>query len=195
MDISILKFWGKWATATIVGYILSFFAYLLLGFSMWHYAYSQFITWLSLIGVGFFVSLLQSEVLRIKVNIFILWIIATVVGWGIGIPVAGFLAYQISWLLFAPLFGLCIGISQWLVLRQQIRLAVVWVFVPMTTWVLSLSAIGWFLLKSGDVDGAGFLLIILPAGLIFTGVIESVLAGGVITWLVHQKSDTVTSKP
>ncbi len=195
MDISIFKFWGKWATATIVGYILSFFAYLLLGFSAWRSTYSQFDTWLSLIGVGFLVSLLQSEVLRKKVDIFILWIIATVLGWAIGIPVAGFFAYQFGWMMFAPFFGLCIGISQWLVLRQKFHLSGVWVLVPLITWMLSLSAIGDFLLKNGDVDGAGFLLIILPAGLTFIGLVESVLAGGVITWLVHKKYEAVTSKP
>ncbi len=82
------------------------------------------------------------------------WIFATVISWGLiwlsGLGLVGWIAPQTLQLSLRFLYGivngaqlgLCLGIGQWLILKQHIPHAQKWIWVSVLSWAVGLS-IGW----------------------------------------------------
>jgi hypothetical protein len=79
------------------------------------------------------------------------WIAATGIGLSMGLAIStAFLGSETGGneLLFrAAITGLCIGLAQWLILRQILPQSVIWIFVLIVGWI-----VGWFLTRSVGVD-------------------------------------------
>jgi hypothetical protein len=100
---------------------------------------------------GVILGLAQWLVLKTVLGIPAWWIPATSIGLSIGLAVStAVLGSETSGneLLFrAAITGLCLGLAQWVILRQILPQSEIWIFVLMIGWV-----VGWFLTRSVGVD-------------------------------------------
>ena len=106
--------------------------------------------------IGAFTGLAQGIVLARHQISLLAWIIATSLGWSIGIFIAGTLIFSIDntiqsndffrWVIPAGFIaGAVVGIPQWLVLRQRLSVVSWW-------WIL-VSAFGWGIQFPGAISG------------------------------------------
>jgi hypothetical protein len=100
---------------------------------------------------GATLGLIQWLVLRSQLALSIGWILATAIGMAVGLAVStAFLGSDTAGsplLLRAAITGLCIGIAQWVVLRQVLPQSILWIGVITLGWTL-----GWFVTRSAGID-------------------------------------------
>lgn len=117
--------WLQWVLVTTVGWMLG----IALGGE---------------IGVGLFVGLAQWAVLRRYFSQAWWWILASAVGWiagwaiitsGLFVPPDGGL---FTALVSGAVFGLTMGVAQWLVLRMWTKFAGLWILLSIPGWTIGL---------------------------------------------------------
>lgn len=136
-----LNLWLQWLLANILGTIIGWYvgteASSAIEESSGLFTISTFIFTVTL---GASVGLAQYLVLRTKIGVN-LWILASILGWGVGWPVSRFIflwiAFRLSTLspgaiplasiLGGSLLGLIIGLSQWLILRKWVCRSSEWI--------------------------------------------------------------------
>ncbi len=100
---------------------------------------------------GAVLGLVQWLVLRSQLSLSVWWIAATAIGMSVGLAIStAFLGTETSGsglLWRAVLTGFCIGVAQWLVLRQVLPQAILWIGVITLGWTL-----GWFITRSAGID-------------------------------------------
>jgi len=151
-----LNMWTIWALVTTVGWLLAGFSGLPLGRAVVVEGSTDVILSVALnmglLGalIGGLIGTSQWYFLRRRVRLAGWWVVATALGWGVGLLVALLLNLLAGLGLCAGLYGVVIGLAvgtaQWLVLRQTTPQAGKWIWVT---------------------------VVALPVGIAFSGVIES----------------------
>ena len=90
-------------------------------------------------GIAFaaVISVFQWIVLRSKALRLVRFVYFSSVGLAIGWPLGEVLSSSAGWIVSAAIFGLFLGLFQWLVIRGQYVLAKRWVPVTMAAWILA----------------------------------------------------------
>jgi len=107
----------------------------------------------SLAGIlaGAVIGFIQWLVLRSAFQLPIWWVVATSIGLSVGLAVStaalGTETLGNALLFRAAITGFCIGLAQWLVLRQILPQSFIWIIVMTLSW-----AIGWFVTRSAGID-------------------------------------------
>ena len=102
---------------------------------------------------GATLGLVQWLVLKSQLSLPIWWVVATSLGMAVGLAVSTVLlgsetaGNELLWR--AAITGLCMGIAQWIVLRQVLPLpqSVIWIGVVAVSW-----ALGWFVTRAAGID-------------------------------------------
>lgn len=103
---------------------------------------------------------------RLDWSIWIKWVLATTIGWAVGLIFGGEIGV-----------GLIIGVAQWLVIRRYFSQAGWWVLASAVGWIA-----GWALISSGSiVPPGGGLVNTMMAGVVFG------LAMGIAQWIVLRR--------
>jgi hypothetical protein len=90
-------------------------------------------------------------ILKSQMPLSIWWVVATSIGMAIGLAISTVLlgsetgGNELLWR--AVITGLCIGIAQWIVLRQVLPGSIIWIGVMAIAWT-----IGWFVTRSAGID-------------------------------------------
>ena len=96
-------------------------------------------------------GLVQWLVLRAQLSLSRWWILATAIGMAAGLALGtAFLGSETAGgplLWRAAITGLCIGVAQWLLLRQVLPQSIVWIGVITLGWTL-----GWFITRGAGID-------------------------------------------
>ncbi len=132
--------WVQWVLATTAGWVLG----LVLGGEL---------------GVGAFIGLTQWLVLRRYFANTGWWVLASGVGWlagwaivapGLILPPDGGLLASI---IAGAIFGITMGVAQWMVLRRWVKLAGMWILISIPGWTIGLIGLLGTIL-AGAVAGA-----------------------------------------
>jgi hypothetical protein len=132
--------WMQWVLATTIGWVL--------GFALGNE-----------VGVGIFIGVAQWFVLRRYFSQAWWWIVASAAGWlggwailmsGLVVPPGGEL---FTIILSGAIFGLVIGVAQWLILRRWVKLSGLWILLSIPGWTIGLTGLLGSLLV-GVVAGA-----------------------------------------
>ena len=124
---------------------------------------------------GAAVGVFQWLMLRQYIGGSIRWVLASLVGVFLGAQVVGRVRAfdaDLGLILGVALYGLLVGILQWLVLRRQVPRAGLWVPASAVSWILAIPA--------GDLNG--------PPGWAIFGTIT----GTVLVWLLRQERSIAT---
>ena len=122
------KIWIQWVLATTVGWAVG----LIFGGE---------------IGTGVFIGIAQWLVIRRYFSQAGWWILASAVGWiaGWGLISSGSIVPQggglINTMIAGGVFGLTVGVAQWIVLRRWVKLASVWILLSVPGWTIGLFGI------------------------------------------------------
>ncbi len=186
-------FWFKWILATIIGYILGLLLQVFtdpstnMSFRL-PLVLSQILGW-AITGTA--VGLLQWDVLRRRIKTIGWWILATAVGWSLGLSLSLFFIYGIAGGGTGIIVGIIVGVAQWLPIRRYVRGAALWIPVNTIAWTIG-PAIVWLMVQSFGVDGGVFELFILPIGGGVGAVLIGATTGLAMMWLLnHPKQQMV----
>jgi hypothetical protein len=140
--------WFQWIMATTIGWVIGRFL----------------LPNLAIVTIGIALGVMQWLVLQHRIKNARRWIVATIAGWIVGSTlVLGSIPIGLD-ILASMLIGGTTGISQWIVLRNEIR----W-----SGWWVVMSVVGW---TSG--------LTLLP-GLFLTGTIAGLITGTALILLIR----------
>lgn len=132
--------WLIWTMSTAVGWVLGRF---LLPNLAW-------------IMIGIALGIMQALALQHRIPRAWRWLLATAVGWTIGALLIPPFSAEGQEFIVGIIFGLTTGISQWLVLRQEVHLAGWWIVIMIVGWTSGMA--------------------LLP-GILLTGLIAGVVTG------------------
>ena len=177
--------WGfglRWVLATSVGWVVGFAACETIR------AIAEFLAHPPTDGavIGISIGIAQWLVLKGRVHRAGWWILASIIGFGVGKAVGDALAQAVAGALGSGLDGAVIGASlgtaQWLVLRRHVAQARWWVLASILAW-----ALGWSVISAVDEVAGG------PAGMAYIIGATGAAAAGVITglsfvWLVRRRA-------
>ena len=100
---------------------------------------------------GATLGLVQWLVLKSRLPLPIWWAVAMSIGMAVGLAISTVLlgietgGNELLWR--AAITGLCIGIAQWIVLRQILPQSMIWIGVMTLGWT-----VGWFITRSAGID-------------------------------------------
>jgi len=136
-------FWLKWTVASILGLVLGWaltFAVIWSLKAVFGVADEDALaSFILLPSIGISVGLFQWLVLRPHIPQAIWWVLASITGWAIGLPLAqalfravnaameGAIEGSFAGTIQITVFGVLIGLAQWLVLRQHVSKAGWWI--------------------------------------------------------------------
>ena len=152
--------WTQWVLATTVGWILG----LVLGGEM---------------GIGAFIGITQWLVLRRYFSGAGWWVLASGAGWIAGwfLITSGLIvppgAGLINTMIAGAVFGLTMGVAQWIVLRRWLKLASMWILLSIPGWTIGMVGI---------------------LGTILVGVVVGAVTGFAFDLLLRFPRDDVTLK-
>ena len=136
----------------------------------------------------------QWLILRKRLENIVVWIVATFLGWGIfwSLNMAGLFGEGngvagkvLEGLEHGALFGLLLGVFQWLIIRNKLRSAGWWVLVNVVSWSLG-AAIG---------DGVKATLEInAPLEIILGLLVATILAAFSMAWLIRNDNQQLAAK-
>ena len=90
-------------------------------------------------------------VLKSQLSLSIWWVVATSIGMAVGLAISTVLLGSETGgnelLRRAAITGFCIGIAQWIILRQVWPQSIVWIGVLAVAWTM-----GWFITRSAGID-------------------------------------------
>jgi hypothetical protein len=186
-------FWLTWVLASIVGYAVGALIAMRVSYTLLPiFGVTEEFGVVHLITLGTFLGaiggFMQWAVLRERVARAGLWILVSALGFAIAGGMLGAIGinedYVVTGILFTFVFGVAAGILQWLILRQQVIQAGLWI----------LANILGSLVGAISVPVAGAVSAIAPEnydlstmmfGLLFgTGL--GITTGAVLVWLLHQ---------
>lgn len=185
-------FWLAWVLASIVGFGVG----ALLGM---HVAYglfdrNEFDAMLGItlgIVMGATGGYLQWVVLREKVKRVGWWVLASTLGFAVAGGALGTIDvnenYVMAGILFMAVFGIAAGIMQWLVLRQQVVRAGLWVLANILgslVGAIGVPAAGVISARTDNYD-----LSTMVFGLLF-GAGLGIITGAVLVWLLRQSQSS-----
>jgi hypothetical protein len=174
--------WGLgllWVLGTVVGWIV--------GFTLCE-AFNDFLESLSADGViiGTAVGLGQWLALRRSLPGSAWWIVATLIGFGVGKLLGDAIAEQISgtlgYVLSGAAIGAVLGVAQWVVLRRHVGEAWWWVVASAVAW-----AVGWGLISAvGEGSGEQLAMTYLVGGV--GAAAAGTITGIALVWLLQDRS-------
>ncbi len=176
-------FWWQWVVATVLGNVAGWPSGLVVALVLslragntWAYA-----ALFGLPGVG--VGIMQWVILRQIVKKAGWWVLASFAGsavFGVLFAVGNLaLSGAGDWAKFGALMGVCVGIAQWLVLRQMVGSAGWWVLVSVALDTAGLAVLGAGLTGLRNIVLAVMFTVVMAA--VFAGV-----TGGVLVWLLRR---------
>ncbi len=183
-------FWLWWVLASAVGYVAGFPQNFLVA------GVAVAVLWGAVVGVS------QWLVLRGKISRAGWWVLASTVGWFVGLFVGSVVGRAVGELVFGldlPMVvvrvgagagvGVVVGASQWLVLRGKISQAGWWVLASTVG-----SAVGFAVADAVGFD-MGF-IVHDPVGLVVGGAVAGCITGGALVWLLrHRIPDAADVSP
>ena len=134
------------------------------------------------------------------------WIVATVVGFAVGVPVLAWLrpwpgllaadphstvseaaGYVGGWALDGAVLGLAVGLAQWLLLRRHLPRAGWWVLATAVGWVLTTAARGSLDVVSDTsyLSGPAQVVLVIPLLVTVVGAL-GLITGMSLVWLLRQ---------
>jgi hypothetical protein len=175
----------RWVLATTAGWVV--------GFAICEAVVKPIVDALTHISsdgavIGISIGIGQGFVLQQRINRKRWWILASIIGFGIGKDVADPVAQAVSGPVGSALGGLAIGtslgVAQWLVLRRHVPEARWWILASAIAW-----AVGWAIIASVDAEAAGGSL----AMAYLIGAIGATVAGlitaATLVWLLRRSDD------
>lgn len=138
---------------------------------------------------------LRVEGTRVGWSFWLLWVLASTVGFGLGGAV-GTLSFTMGGGLavvgavFGALFGAIGGIAQWLVMRQQVERAGWWIIATLGGWAVAGAVGGGVAQAAREVVGGGGVPQTISGGYAMGGlafIVAFVAAGGILQWLVLRR--------
>ena len=177
--------WGfglRWVLATSVGWVVGFAACETLR------AIAEFLAHPPTDGavIGIFIGIAQWLILKGRIHRAGWWILATIIGFGLGKAVGDAVAQAVTGALGFGLDGAVIGsslgVAQWLVLRRHVAQASWWMLASSVAW-----AVGWSVIRIIDETAGG------PGGMAYVIGATGAAAAGAITgatliWLLRRRS-------
>jgi hypothetical protein len=143
-------FWFQWIVATTLGWFLGRLVF----------------ANLPLVSEGVGVGIMQWPILYRRIPNAWQWALVTAAGWlGGSVILLTVVPRQLEGLLAGLIVGPCVGFSQWLVLRRELRWAGWWIVISTLAWITGLTLIPG-ILATGALAGAfsGVALILLSTG-------------------------------
>lgn len=195
--------WLSWVLSNFLGWILGMAA---AGAGDWA-VYPTDAVWvvLALLEMGALLGATQWLVLRRRLRGSGLWIVATTVGVSMGLICASGVELVLASAagvgegrIYATLvggttvLGLSTGITQWLVLRQEVRAAGWWIVVSALGWALAgtlIAALAYAWVPasaSGLVEYLGWGLLIGVSVLVLGSLVPAAVTGLALVWLLRQ---------
>ena len=176
--------WGfglRWVLATGGGWVVGFAACETLR------AIAEFLAHPPTDGavIGIFIGIAQWVVLKGRLHRVGWWILASIIGFGIGKAVGDAVAQAVTGALGSGLDGAVIGsslgVAQWLVLRHHVAQASWWILASSVAW-----AVGWSVIRIVDETAGG------PGGMAYVIGATGAAAAGAITgasliWLLRRR--------
>lgn len=179
-------FWLQWVLATVIGFLLSLY-------------------WIEIdikpyVGViegvigGAVIGFAQGFILQQRLAIAPQWLLVSVVSWGLiaasNLGAIGWIAPQTLQLggrliyggLQGALVGALLGVGQWIILRQQLTTASMWIVATAASWAIALG-IGWTI--GGLLRQATHLFLSEVVGLTSTWFIVAGITGINLIWLLR----------
>ncbi|HRQ39123.1 MAG TPA: hypothetical protein PLD25_14530 [Chloroflexota bacterium] len=109
------------------------------------------------------------------------FLLASGIGLAIGYPIGQFIAepwgLELPWVWAFAIYGLSLGISQWLILRSHVKSG--WLWIPLSTISWMLTIVIWGNLMNSGMD--------FVAGLGLGSVMYGLVAGAGLVWLVESQ--------
>lgn len=169
----------QWIAATVVGWIVGFAAC---------EALKTFVTTVFVDGlvIGTFVGGAQWLVVRGRIRSAGWWIVASIIGFGLGkavgdalLPAAG---TPLGDALAGALIGVSVGVAQWLILRRQLDAAWWWIPTNTLAWL-----VGWTVIAAAERS------VEIPTPLLYVvGAVGAAMAGlitaAALIWLSRQRT-------
>lgn len=181
------SFWLQWVLVTVAGFLVSLY---------WiEIDTKPNVSALEGIVGGSAIALAQGLILQQRVAIAPQWLLVSFASWVlIGASSLGAIGWVAPktlllepWLIFGILqgavVGLLLGVGQWLVLRQQVRKASMWILASAASWAISLG-IGWSI--GGILRHATHLFLSEVVGLTVTWFIVAAISGFTLIWLLSE---------
>jgi hypothetical protein len=141
------ELWFQWIMATTIGWVIGRFL----------------LPNLAIVTIGIALGVMQWLVLQRQLKNAQRWIVATIAGWIFGsILVLGNTPFGLD-ILASMLIGGTIGISQWIVLRNEIRWSGWWIVMSVVGWTSGLTLLPGFFLTgtiAGLITGTALILLI-----------------------------------
>ena len=163
-----------WVIANIVGWVIGFFVC---------EAVNTFLATFFVDGliIGASVGIAQWLVLRRRIAPIGWWVVASIVGYGVGKAVGEASVQGIPTVaglgLIGALIGAFVGIAQWLVLRRHVSLAGWWVLANIAAWALGWSIIGFV------EDSAGWPILMVYSVGALGAAVAGTITGIALIWL------------
>ncbi len=168
----------RWVLATIIGWIV--------GFAICEAVVKPIVNALTHFNsdgavIGTAIGIGQGLVLRRRYNRTGWWVLASIIGFGVGKGLSDSLAQSvpgvIGWALGGFAIGLLVGLAQWLVLRADVPEARWWILANAVAW-----AVGWSIIASVDPEGGTAIGLAYLIGAIGAGV-AGVITAAALVWL------------
>lgn len=166
-----------WVIATVVGWLI--------GFILCE-AIKTFITTVLVDGlvIGTAVGIAQWLVLRRQFGRMGSWVVASIVGFGVGKWIGEGSLQSVSTvgpLLAGALIGLAVGVAQWLVLRRHVAAAEWWIPASVVAW-----AVGWAIISWAEAaEGSPTLTVYLVVA--FGAAVGGIVTGVALIWLSRRR--------
>jgi hypothetical protein len=175
----------RWVLATTVGWVVGFaiceavvkpFVY-----TLTHFPSDGAVIGIS-IGIG------QWLVLNRRINRTRWWILASIVGFGVGKDVGDMVAQAvpgaIGWALEGVAIGASLGLAQWLVLRRHVPEARWWIVASAIAW-----AVGWAIISSVDTEAAGASIAVAYVIGAIGAAVAGLVTAAALVWLLRRLLD------
>lgn len=146
-------FWFQWMVSTATGWVIG----------------SLLFPSLATVTIGVALGVLQWFILKSKIEDAWWWIVATAFGWGVGSVIVLLVLPETLDLLAGIVFGLTLGLAQWIVLSRFVRWSGWWIVANVIAWT---TAMGLF------------------PGFILPGVIAGLITATAIAWLFTFPKET-----
>jgi hypothetical protein len=180
--------WGlvlRWVVATTAGWIV--------GFAICEAVVKPIVDELTHVNsdgavIGIAIGIGQWLVMKSRINRTRWWILASIIGFGIGKDVADPVALAVSGPMGSVLGGLAIGMSlgvaQWLVLRRHVPEARWWIVASAIAW-----AVGWAIISSVDTEAAGASIAVAYVIGAIGAAVAGLVTAAALVWLLRRSDD------
>ncbi len=140
-------FYFQWIMATTLGWVLA----------------QALLPAVALLAAGPAVALFQWLLLRHQIKVAWRWVAYSTIGWTIGVMLILTFVPPGLEILIGPAIGVAVGVSQWMILREEVHWANWWLVLSTISWTIGLSLLPGLLLTgslAGSVTGIALELLL-----------------------------------